>query len=79
MDDIANIRTTAHNHQEDSADSCPVTCFCDCCGMSISYEPLQLFFIKSTIEIPTMVYADYQSNYWLDLLSEIWQPPQMIG
>ncbi|MDB4715394.1 hypothetical protein OAF23_04695, partial [Flavobacteriaceae bacterium] len=29
-----------HNHQDDSDDSCPVTCICNCCGMSITYEPL---------------------------------------
>ncbi|WP_411768502.1 DUF6660 family protein [Winogradskyella sp. A3E31] len=32
-----------HNHQEDSDDSCPVTCICNCCGMSITYEPLVTF------------------------------------
>lgn len=65
-----------HNHQEDSDDSCPITCICNCCGMTITYEPIQKFELNINIKIPTTVFTTYQSNYRFDFLSNIWQPPQ---
>ena len=35
--------TAEHNHQNDSDDTCPITCICNCCGISITYEPIQTF------------------------------------
>lgn len=68
-----------HNHQEDSDDSCPVTCICSCCGMSITYEPLATFEFKEYHKISTELISTYQSNYRFDFLSNIWQPPQVIS
>ncbi|MBD3863398.1 hypothetical protein IEG06_08035 [Olleya marilimosa] len=68
--------TAEHNHQEDSDDSCPVTCICNCCGMSISYEPLAIFQLLTFNKIPTKLVSTYQSNYRFDFQSNIWQPPQ---
>ncbi len=71
--------STSHNHQNDSDDTCPVTCMCNCCGMSIVYQPLAPFIIIPNTEISTTVFALYQSNYRFDFQSNIWQPPQLIS
>ncbi|WP_411767820.1 DUF6660 family protein [Winogradskyella sp. A3E31] len=68
-----------HNHQEDSDDSCPVTCICNCCGMSITYEPLATFNLIDFCKISTAVISSYQSTYRFDFHSNIWQPPQVIS
>ena len=68
-----------HNHQEDSDDSCPITCICNCCGMSITYEPIKKFDLKLNIEISTELISTYQPIYRFNFLSNIWQPPQVIS
>ena len=68
-----------HNHQEDSDDSCPVTCICNCCGMTITYEPIKTFNLKLNIEISTELISTYQPIYRFNFLSNIWQPPQVIS
>lgn len=68
-----------HNHQEDSDDSCPVTCICNCCGMTITYEPIQTIDLKLNFKISTIDFSTYQSNYRFGFLSNIWQPPQLIS
>ncbi|NNL15901.1 MAG: hypothetical protein HKO81_04585 [Flavobacteriaceae bacterium] len=66
-----------HNHQDDSDDSCPMTCICNCCGISITYEPLETFELLKFNEIPSQLISTYQSNYRFDFHSNIWQPPQV--
>ena len=66
-----------HNHQEDRDDSCPVTCICNCCGMSITYEPLGTFNLTIDSKISTEIISSYQSIYRFDFHSNIWQPPQV--
>lgn len=66
-----------HDHQQDSDDSCPVTCICNCCGMSITYEPLGTFNLVIDSKISTEQFSSYQSIYRFDFLSNIWQPPQV--
>lgn len=68
-----------HNHQEDSDDSCPVTCICNCCGMSITYEPMATFDFINYYKISTEIFSSYQSIYRFDFHSNIWQPPQVIS
>ena len=68
-----------HNHQEDSDDSCPVTCICNCCGMSITYKPIKTFNLKLNIEISSELISTYQPIYRFNFLSNIWQPPQVIS
>ena len=68
-----------HNHQEDSDDSCPVTCICNCCGMTITYEPIKTFDLKLNIEISTDLISTYQPIYGFNFLSNIWHPPQVIS
>ena len=68
-----------HNHQEDSDDSCPVTCICNCCGMTITYESIKTFDLKLNIEISTELITTYQPIYRFNFLSNIWQPPQVIS
>ncbi len=68
-----------HNHQEDSDDSCPVTCICNCCGMSITYEPIKTFDLKFNIKISTELISTYQPVYRFNFISNIWQPPQVIS
>lgn len=68
-----------HNHKNDSDDSCPITCSCNCCGMSITYQPIEQFIIKINLKISTYTSSEYQSNYRFDFLSNIWQPPQLIS
>ena len=68
-----------HNHQEDSDDSCPVTCICNCCGMTITYEPIKTFDLKLNVEISTELISTYQPIYGFNFLSNIWHPPQVIS
>ena len=68
-----------HNHQQDSDDSCPITCICNCCGMSITYEPLVTFELLYFHKISTELISTYQSIYRFDFHSNIWQPPQVIS
>ncbi|CAL2081749.1 conserved exported hypothetical protein [Tenacibaculum sp. 190524A05c] len=68
-----------HNHQEDSNDSCPVTCACDCCGMSITYESLRVHNLINYNNISTKLISTYQPIYRFSFLSSIWQPPQVIS
>jgi len=80
--DGQNIEDQQHqddNHQEDSDDSCPVTCICNCCGMTITYEPIKKFDFKLNIEISTELISTYQPIYRFNFLSNIWQPPQVIS
>ena len=68
-----------HNHQEDSDDSCPITCICDCCGMSITYAPLTTFELIVYNKISTDLITTYQPIYRFDFQSNIWQPPRVIS
>ncbi|WP_299103548.1 DUF6660 family protein [uncultured Winogradskyella sp.] len=68
-----------NNHQEDSDDSCPVTCVCDCCGIAITYQLLQTFELSINNSISTEIIPVYQSIYRFDYHSNIWQPPQLIS
>jgi hypothetical protein len=68
-----------HNHQNDTDDSCPMTCICNCCGMAITYEPLADYNFNLRIKISTELVSTYQTNYRFDYRSNIWQPPQLIG
>lgn len=68
-----------HNHQEDSDDSCPLTCICNCCGMSITYKSLATFELLTFNRISTKLVSTYQSNYRFDFQSNIWQPPKVIS
>jgi len=77
---IANNACFAeHNHQNDSDDSCPITCACNCCGMTITYQPLQTFNLDLNNQISTEIISVYQSIYRFDYHSNIWQPPQLIS
>ena len=71
--------STNHNHQEDSDDSCPVTCICNCCGIAITYEPIQTFELGVNNQISTEILSVYQSIYRFNFHSNIWQPPQLIS
>ncbi len=68
-----------HNHQEDHDDSCPVTCICSCCGMSVTFESIKIFTFRIHTEISNVVLSSYQSNYQFDSVAAIWQPPQLIS
>ena len=68
-----------HNHQDDSDDSCPATCICACCGMSITYEPIAPLDFTLNTNISTFIFSNYESNYRFDFLSSIWQPPKLIS
>ncbi len=68
-----------HDHQEDSDDSCPIMCICNCCGMSITYERVESITLNTHSEISTLLFSTYQSNYRFDFLSGIWHPPKWIG
>lgn len=69
----------SHNHQEDSDDSCPVTCICSCCGMSVTFESIKIFTFKVNNPIPNSPISSYQSIYQFDSVAAIWQPPQLIS
>ena len=68
-----------HNHQDDSDDSCPATCICSCCGMSITYLSIELYDLWYSMKISTEIISLYQSNYRSDFHSSIWQPPKVIS
>lgn len=67
-----------HNHQKDSDDSCPLTCICNCCGMSITYESIKIYSLVSYPKISTELISTYQPIYRFIFKSYIWQPPQVI-
>lgn len=71
--------TVDHNHQEDDNDSCPITCICNCCGMTIAYESLATFEFNFYYNISTQLIVTYQAIYRFDFHSNIWQPPQIIS
>lgn len=68
-----------HNHQKDNDDSCPITCICDCCGMSIVCEPLSKYEFKFYIKDSIQIITTYKPFYRFDVLSNIWQPPKVIS
>lgn len=68
-----------HNHQEDSDDSCPITCLCNCCGISITCVPIAKYELRFNSQISTNLISTYQSIYRFDFLFKIWQPPQVIS
>ena len=68
-----------HNHQNDSDDSCPITCICDCCGMAITYQPIQTFDLGINNQISTEIASVYESIYRFKFHFNIWQPPQLIS
>ena len=68
-----------HNHQEDSDDSCPVTCVCNCCGMAITYETIKAYNLIEYHKISTELISTYQPIYRFNFLSNIWQPPRVIS
>ncbi|MEW2920706.1 hypothetical protein AB1A65_04505 [Muricauda sp. ANG21] len=70
---------TEHNHQNDSDDACPLACTCNCCGTSITHEPIEVFTLQVHYQIPILVSTEFRSNYRFDFLSNIWQPPQLIS
>ena len=71
--------STIHNHQNDSDDSCPITCICNCCGIAITYQPIQTFNLGLNKQISTEIVSVYQSIYRYNFHSNIWQPPQLIS
>ncbi len=69
-----------HNHEEEhNDDSCSITCICNCCGMSITYEPLATFELIFYTKISTHLISTYEPIYRFDFHSNIWQPPKIIG
>ena len=68
-----------HNHQNDSDDTCPVTCICNCCGTSITYQVIKTLDLGLKNRISTEILFVYQSTYRFDFHSNIWQPPQLIS
>jgi len=68
-----------HNHQNDSDDTCPITCICNCCGITITYQPIIKFDLDLNNQISTEILSVYQSIYRFNFHSNIWQPPQFIS
>ncbi len=68
-----------HNHQNDSDDSCPVNCICDCCGMAITHQLIQTFDLVINNQISTEMASVYQSMYRFKFHFNIWQPPQLVS
>ena len=78
-DNHSDAISVNHNHQDDSDDSCPITCFCNCCGMTITYIPTLSPNLELNTEISTLDFSNYKSNYRFDILSNIWIPPRFIS
>lgn len=68
-----------HNHQDDHDDTCPVTCICSCCGMSVTFESIKIYTFRIHTAISNVVVSSNQSNYQFDSVAAIWQPPQLIS
>jgi len=68
-----------HNHQNDSDDTCAMNCACTCCGIAITYQPIQTFELDLNTQIITEIISIYNSIYRFDFHSNIWQPPQLIS
>lgn len=67
------------NHQNDSDDTCSITCICNCCGIAITHQPIQTFELGIDNAISTEILSIYQSIYRFDYHCNIWQPPQLIS
>ncbi|WP_415376382.1 DUF6660 family protein [Patiriisocius sp. Uisw_017] len=78
-DEHKDALSANHDHQQDADDSCPITCVCNCCGVSIIYQPIVQYSLNTRHEIPTLASSRYQSNYRFDFNNSIWQPPQIIS
>ncbi|WP_186988656.1 DUF6660 family protein [Constantimarinum furrinae] len=68
-----------HDHSEDSDDSCPAVCFCNCCGTSVTFELLEQFLPKNPLQIISIPVSDYISLYSFNYLNSIWHPPQFVS
>jgi len=68
-----------HNHKNDSDDMCSMNCACSCCGIAITYQPIQTFELGLNNQITTEMISIYNSIYRFDFHSNIWQPPQLIS
>lgn len=77
--DIEHENTAEHNHHEDEDDACPITCFCACCGISITYQLEGNITFNEHQKISTLVLFHYQSNYRYNVNAKIWQPPQWFS
>lgn len=71
---------SGHDHGQEEGDGCPITCVCNCCGMPLGFEPLEIYNLMSfDTTITTQLNSIYQSIYRYDFHSNIWQPPQVIS
>jgi len=68
-----------HNHQNDIDDTCSITCICSCCGIAITYQPIQTFELGIDNLISTEILSVYQSVYRFNYYFNIWQPPQLVS
>ncbi|SEB47283.1 hypothetical protein SAMN04489761_0920 [Tenacibaculum sp. MAR_2009_124] len=68
-----------HEHEEENHDTCPITCICSCCGMTIAFQEVLLLNLNITTEEPSSLVASYLSIYNFDSLFNIWQPPKNIS
>jgi len=78
-DQSHNEISANHNHHNDTNDTCPITCICNCCGIVITYQPNQTSELFIDNEISTDIVSVYRSIYKFNFLSNIWQPPQLIS
>ncbi|WP_338081525.1 DUF6660 family protein [Aestuariivivens sediminis] len=71
--------STNHNHQNDSDDTCALTCICNCCGTVITYQPLATFNLGLKNQILREMVSVHISIYRFNFQYNIWQPPQLIS
>ncbi|WP_408031101.1 DUF6660 family protein [Tenacibaculum xiamenense] len=69
----------SHEHEEGNHDTCPVTCLCNCCGMTIAFQEMLVFNLPVTSEELSLLVTSYQSTYRFESLFNIWQPPKFIS
>lgn len=67
-----------HNHSDDFDDSCSSLCICTCCGIAITFIPLERFKMNEIIVNSSEERTSYYSKYTFNTLSNIWQPPKLI-
>ena len=67
-----------HNHQNDSDDTCPVTCICNCCGCQVfAFNAVYTYSLFPHNLVIDKKIPEYKSVLTSNFFGSIWQPPQI--
>ena len=78
-DALVSEENSNHDHSEDSDDSCAILCFCNCCGATVTYQPISVFEPLVCSIISNLPQSKYSSIYKFAFSSQPWEPPRCIS